>query len=304
MAAASPLSSSVPGCLFRNAGNYIAFLHYDPAQPDVTQRLVLDWQPSTTGPVYSVPALGDLDGDGALDVAIMSFSFNPNASPQWVPPMFAQAFSFKKRTLLFSTKLCASWGVSSVRTFGSPIIANVTGGSLPNVLVAYLSEVIILNANGSYYTYTSAQDCYGATPPSTSYTLATGSLGNTPAVGDLDNDGTNEIVAAGYWTYPDLYGGLFVWTGFSKGSAPWPLFRHDNVQAAVFDNMPPTAPSGISSTPAVGAGWQAMQPLTGELVGGRQRHGQRLAGLRRGVGSQCQHPARHDRERGAACNRE
>jgi hypothetical protein len=239
------------GLAFPNTGRYLAFLHYDPAQPDITQRLVLDWFAPATGQVYASPAIGDLNGDGIPEVVSEAFSFNSGANPQWVAPMYVQGYDFRTRSVLFTTKLCSSTGYSSGRVFGSPIIAQVVGDSRPEVLLSYNGEIIILNPDGSYYTNESAPDCYGSKPSTTQMVLTTGGVENTPAVADLDNNGANEIIASGHWQQPDKHGGLFIWTGFAKGSYAWPMYHYYPSGNALYDNMPPTAPGGFTSTPAV-----------------------------------------------------
>jgi len=210
-------------------GFYVVFAHYDPAQADISTRLVVDWQPAVAGRVYASPAVGDINGDGYLDVAVQSYL--GDTWPWW--PMHGYALDFKNRSIIFDTWLCdgspSSYNYQGIM-FGSPLIADVAGSSSLEVLFTMRNDVVILNANGTYYTY-AASNCAGSTPPTTSYNLSTGGgFYGTPAVGDLDGDGDYEIVAAGYWNNlntSDLRGGLYAWTGFKKGAAPWPMFRQN-----------------------------------------------------------------------------
>lgn len=247
------------GPAFPNAGNYIVFARYDPALP-LGDRLVVDWQPATTGRGFAAPALGDLNGDGHLDVVITAFNGIGGSFP-YPTPMYVMGFDFRNRTTLFTRQLCNAWGQSNLISFGHPLVANVAGGNntAPEIVLGYQPNVVILNANGRYYTSVPAA-CNDNVPPTTNLEMTTGHMFGTPAIGDLDNDGDNEIVATGIAA--GNQGRLFVWSGFSKNPSPWPTFRRTVRQEGLLDNMPPLNP-GLNANPAPGASiWRQAQPIT------------------------------------------
>lgn len=169
----------------------------------------------------SSPALGDLDGDGALDIAINvsgDATLNGNGA--------CNVLAFRAN----GTKL---WEVTANTGFGfggdpgcdslqAPVIADIDGNGSAEVLTVSGFGVAVLDGgNGATLS--------GSAFPSA---LSFGQVVShaTPAVGDMNNDGILEVAAG-------AGGSMFVWTNLgatitsgARGShpayyAPWPMFH-------------------------------------------------------------------------------
>lgn len=195
--------------------------------------LILDLRTGTeirklnaTGCINSAPAIADLDGNGKLDIvamvdgsatgqgAVEAWQYdNPTAKWRAVPRESNQGLN--EKTL-----------VSDLR---SPVVADIDGNGSMEVLGVNYNDVFVLNgSNGEQVSSAAASDSKKAM--FTWYPLAM-----TPAVGDLDNNGTLEVVIGGSHLSDSSRGYLFAWTNFAgqfatpRGtaaaySAPWPMF--------------------------------------------------------------------------------
>jgi len=112
----------------------------------------------------------------------------------------------------------SKWGVNS-----SPILADVDGDGVPEILFSYAWDVGVLEGNGTQ-TSTFYQ---------TSYTVS-----NSPAVGDIDNDGDLEVVVAGGYNN-GANGMIYIWDlNVASDANPWPMFHRD----AMHNGHVPAAP--------------------------------------------------------------
>jgi ELWxxDGT repeat protein len=201
-----------------------------------TASVVATMRTVSTVAYHAEPALADLDGDGVLDIVVQSdkgldvWRGNGTALPGFPIPVGDQVYGSKAE--------------------GDPVVGDVTGDGRPDiVLVAKGAEA----NTGRLYAFDAAGHSLPGFPKT-----ADGGLSSMPAIADIDNDGRNEIIAAGMridlvqqepmvWVW-DLGGppsGRIYW-GQHKGGP-----RHEGVAGAA--TTPPAPPSGAGtlSGPAV-----------------------------------------------------
>ena len=180
---------------------------------------------------FSSPALGDLDGDGDLEVVIntidpddsqagMVYALNANGSnvPGW--------------PVLPTTPADGMGNVRHTSTGAGPVLADVTGDGDLEIILPSSFELVIWDRFGNQLTRDSL-------PPGSSLVLASQFLiTGSAAVADLDGDGDLEIAAAGALTGGTV-GALYAWDMEAPASSEalaWPMFRNsaDN-RAALSD---------------------------------------------------------------------
>jgi len=155
------------------------------------------WPTNTEGNGFSSPALGDLDGDGLLEVV--------NAcSDTWLY-CWGHDGRLRWRTRTYACD-----------KLGSPIIADVNGDGKPDVILGEGHAVIAYDGEGrrifEYNTRANIQ--------------------NSPAVGDLDGDGYAELVV-GHGVDGEA-GQVFCFQvgKWNPRAAWWPMFRRDPAHRA------------------------------------------------------------------------
>ena len=182
----------------------------------------------------SSPALGDLDGDGKLDIAINVSGVGTNGGCN---------------VLAFRADGSKLWEATAKTGYGgngdpgcdniqAPVIADVDGNGSAEVLTVSGYGVAVLDG-GSGATLSGA-----AYPSQLSWNDFNVVSHGTPAVGDMNGDGALEVAAGAGRS-------MFVWTNLAsviksgaRGSnpafyAPWPMF-HGNPQRT---GAPPSSPS-------------------------------------------------------------
>ena len=228
-----------------NAGHFVQALHFDPAENLVINRLKPMWTGNAAGYVPTSPAIGDLDGDGTAEVVVIAPNGDAGTTGSSV-----YAWHGNNGALLFSRQLCDMAGNQYV-VKASPVIADVVGDEKPEIVLAEGSEVVILNADGTFYTDQLTNACEGQ-PSTTSLTYWTGSsLNYIPAIGALAQSDTSTIIAVGAVSTPTVTNTarLFAWGGHNSGYAPWPQFHHNPAHTGYLDNVPPLNPSGFAVSP-------------------------------------------------------
>jgi hypothetical protein len=168
---------------------------------------VTGWPVSTDAQVFDSPALADLDNDGTLDVIVPDESYNLYA----FRGTGAQMFKMVPKGF-FGVTLSAD----------SPIVADISGDGVPEVMVAVNTEIAVVSNTGVQLT----DD--GTHPPGAkSYYMPTTTRG--AVVSDLDNDGTIEVIAGSATPFPDATNGqVYVWNPAAATSMrPWPAFHQD-----------------------------------------------------------------------------
>jgi hypothetical protein len=174
---------------------------------------VTGWPVSIPDHSMSSPALGDLTGDGIPEVVVgcdnehvYAFRGNGTILPGWpVHPT-------------------SPWGGAKIRS--SPIIADVDGDAQPEVLVSARWSVYVFERTG------------GAQVDS--LTMETGNtIAGSAAVGDIDNDGIVEVVAASgdFNNCGNTCGKLYVWdTGSPDIPQQWPMFHQNACNTGLHQN--------------------------------------------------------------------
>ena len=223
------------GLPIANKGYWVKAWDYTP-NSDPTKALTLKWTGTTSGQMFTSPAIGDLNKDGTLDVVAISpigslcggqrvYAWN-GANGQLLP-------GFPKDPQTFT-------GVNSACALSSPVLADIDNDGYLEILFGNDGEVTILNHNGTQYT----DNTPGGTKP-TFYGYS--GFTSSPAVGDINNDGFLEVVAAGALDASDAtnmnIGSIKVWeppSVLASNARTWPMF-HRNPAHTGWYVAPPVA---------------------------------------------------------------
>ena len=181
------------------------------------------WPRETSNTVLAPPALGDIDGDGELEVVVGEGGYDItknnklyawNADGSLVPgfPVLVPSPS--------------TWEDGSLPLQNTPILADFDGDGTIEILVNPMNGwgFVVIEPNGT------VSDQYG-------HPMRQG-LWASPMVDDIDNDGLLEIVAAS--GDANKNGEIRIWdeNGAATSLAPWPMFHHDIARTGLY-----TAPS-------------------------------------------------------------
>ncbi|MDY6878317.1 MAG: VCBS repeat-containing protein [Chloroflexota bacterium] len=198
--------------------------------------LLSNWPRVTDSVMKAPPALGDIDGDGVLEVVIGSGRHYSCSTGKRLWAWNADGSSVSGFPV--EPPSPNSWISGSYDMPYDPILADIDGDSDIEIIIAH---------HGAYGITIVESDS-----PSTSeqrFIADLHGLEASPMVDDVDNDGKLEILAGG----GDTNGIIVIWDENGAGSSarPWPMFRH-NVQRTgnVYfgDTTPPQNPSVTSST--------------------------------------------------------
>jgi len=181
------------------------------------------WPKTTSGDMPASPALGDLDGDGALEVVIGCGTEGDAYNPAPCTSLYA-------------------WHGDGSSVSGFPISPPSNNGwdSTPNGL-PYASvmadydgdgDTEILVANRWSWGISTVELVNGVWQGNNGPTLRTNAaLSTSPVVGDVDGDGGLEIVIGGASDSSGNNGAVYIWDmgGDTTDALPWPMF-HQNVR--------------------------------------------------------------------------
>jgi hypothetical protein len=251
-----------------NRGNWVKIL--DAASGGVERTLTMPAK------VPSVPALGDLDGNGTIDIVASAatdatsnvVAWRHDGTKLWetapTSPENGSRASFEKYT-------------------NSPIIADLDGnGSLEVAITSGKHVAVLRGDNGQQLT--SASNGGGDNRPVMWMWLFNAS---TPAVGDMDGDGDLELASAGSNIHVDYNfpssgpGFMYAWTNFGTwlGSpaapgrtpyaAPWPMAHGGPTHAGALASAI-SAPASLSSFLTTGTSQTFELPVranNGDVIG-------------------------------------
>jgi hypothetical protein len=178
----------------------------------------------SSDPISPSPALADFDNDGRLEIVVAN-----NA---------ATASQCAVRIYDYLGNVLPGWPrlVNSHKSESSPIVVDVTGDGVPDVLFG--------NESGFIFGW----DVNGNALPGFPLTIGD-FVRSTPYADDVDGDGDVDLVFAG-WDQQ-----LWIWdfaTPYSPETAPWPTFKHDAQRTGCYTFRSPTPPTDVGDhdTPA------------------------------------------------------
>lgn len=178
--------------------------------------------------IFSSAAIGDVGGDGSLDVA---FGTLPATNYGEVFLLDAHTGRVRWHHEGGHREICACMFM------GSPTIADVDGDGRPEVVAT--SQVGSISAwdeaGNTVIDNLHLPENIGSPPGNGSYMFF-----NSPAVADTDGNGTNEIVAAGGLSGTNPRTGM-VWIVSTpgRGQGPWPMFKRTPDRIASLGSGPP-----------------------------------------------------------------
>ena len=170
------------------------------------------WKADTDHFVLSSPALGDIDGDGSLDVAI------------WSQDGYIYALDGESGGALSGWPVQGKdgWGYTYNSQGISPTLADYDGDGSADIFLSLGWEIAIVKSDGSFITNDGNHD-YDSNHPSF-YANGT-TVPCVPAIGDIDSDNLLDIITGSLNT-ENGQGRIYAWeTAKAVSSLPWPMFH-------------------------------------------------------------------------------
>lgn len=211
------------------------------------------WPVATPGRyTFGSPALADIDDDGVLEVVINAAQRNTG------PPLVGWVYVPEGNGTIRpgwpkspSVPGNCTGLTSHSATPASPVIADLVGDDRLEILLPSGRFLVMWDRDGNQLTRPSLHEP-GCVPPAGAGTLnleMPRPINGTPAIGDVDNDGTLTVIAAGYqFSSSSDAGALTAWELTKTGSpaTPWPVFRQSQDNRADF-SAPPFFADGFES---------------------------------------------------------
>ncbi len=161
--------------------------------------------------VMAPPAVGDVDGDGQLEIVV-------GCGNGYEPASCDKLYVWKANgSLLFSMTLPSRMTSYTAMPY-SPVLADYDGDSAVEILMGRLGDwaITIVDPIQQTYDLDSHQ--------------TDGGLLASPVVDDIDNDGKLEIIIGGIdYNHGNQRGALYIWDedGSAQSALPWPMFHHN-----------------------------------------------------------------------------
>jgi hypothetical protein len=173
------------------------------------------WPVSTTGQVFSSPALADLTGDGVPEVIVSDDRDTLTGTGPYL-------YAFRGNgSVLFKVQPKCYFAVTP--NIGDPVVADVNGDGQVDILAAVNTEVAVVNASGVQLTDPGPPAANDPRPSYYTNTAVSGAL-----VTDLEGDGILDVIAGSGEPFPSpTDAAIYVWNPAPVGPAPWPAFRKE-----------------------------------------------------------------------------
>jgi FG-GAP repeat protein len=180
-----------------------------------TGGLLWDTNLGTGNRIFSSPAVGDVGGDGKLDIAIGAID----------PANYGEVYLLDAKTgAIRWHREGGHRSVCACQFMGSPVIADVSGDGKPDVIAA--SEDGGVNAWDRAGTAVIKDLHAPPRPGKEAWQYESYMFFNSPVVSDLDGNGTNEIVLASAISGSNpLRGKVWIVQTPGRGTGPWPMFK-------------------------------------------------------------------------------
>lgn len=187
---------------------------------------------TTLGPTPASPTLGDIDGDGKLEVIMLDSSQNvTSGSYARFPVKESRLYVWHhngQAAAGFPRKAVNHRGSTATHIQGKGVVlADYDGDTLDELLINVHGDIVVIDGDGRVLTAAYP----GAGNPKPFY-YARGTLHNTPTAADLDGDGNLDLTATNSryqrWEISD-----------STGHASWPMYKANAARTgSVFEPKP------------------------------------------------------------------
>jgi len=208
---------------------------------NITNEFIQSGWPKTTGSdVNSSPALGDIDGDGDIEVVVGS----------WDKKVYAWHHDGSAVT---------GWPKTTGNSvYSSPALGDIDGdGDIEVVVGSHGGKVYAWHHDGSDVTgwpKTTGSDVYS-------------DVYSSPALGDIDGDGDIEVVVGSNDNK------VYAWDCFGtydSNNIEWGMFHHDINHTGLYGYVPPGTGGTGSQTALKEVDWLSEDPTNGTVDPGTQ----------------------------------